>query len=291
MTSESITRRPLRVLRTLYETTPKIRDVIVEGRSDAGFIKWYLGEHGLFAVVHAIDDRADVSSSDVLRYRGEVGARGRVIGFAGQVEGWKLREPTVTCIIDADRTSLLEDPPILPDCLLTTDFGSMDVYMLQHRPFNQFLRLVLGRNEDAEQIVTRILPALNQVCVVRAVLHWSGLGISLVKDFSACCQPSRESIVVDIHELLNRTLSGKDREHYDELVKEVDQTLTRLPSDRLKAVRGHDIAPLVIKELGLKNVWAKEDAFERAWRGCIQASDLDDFPLFSQLRDRVDKSK
>jgi hypothetical protein len=109
----------------------------------------------------------------------------------------------------------------------------------------------------------------------------------LVRDFAPCCQFTANSIVVDTPELLNRTLSGKDRERYDELLKEVERVRARIPAERLKAVRGHDMAPLLIRELGLRNVWAQETPFEQAWRGCIQASDLDEFSLFTELRRRV----
>lgn len=287
MASAPVTKRPLRELRTLYEVQPHIRDVIVEGRGDAQLIRWYLNEREMIALVHEVDDRAEVTSDLVVRYGGEVGARGRVIGLAYQVDEWELAETTVICIIDSDRDSLLENQTTLPSCLLATDFGTMDVYLLQSRPFGQFLRIVLGRDDDPDILREKLVPALNEICLVRAVLHWSGLGISLVRDFASCCQFTATSIVVDTPELLNRTLSGKDRERYDGLLKEVERVRTRIPAERLKAVRGHDMAPLLIRELGLRNVWAQEEPFERAWRGCIQASDLDEFPLFAELRRRV----
>ena len=287
MTGALITARPLRELRTLYEAKPQIRDVIVEGRSDARFIKWYLSERQLFALAHAVDDRAEIPSSQVLSFDGEVGPRGRVIGVAHQVDEWKLAKTTVTCIIDSDRAALLEAPTAFPGCLLTTDFGSMEVYFLQTRPFSQFLRLVLGRDEDPDELIKKLIPALNEICVVRAVLHWSGLGIPLVRDFAACCEFTRDSIAVDTNKLLDRTLSGRDRDHRDNLLGQVQAVRTRVPKERRLAIRGHDIAPLLIRELGLRNVWATPEHFEAAWRGCVQASDLDEFPMFTQLRQRV----
>src|SRR5580700_6636570 len=108
MASASVTKRPLRELRTLYEVQPHIRDVIVEGRADAHLIQWYLNERDLVAIVHAVDDRAEVTSDLVVRHGGEIGPRGRVIGLAHQVDEWEIAETTVTCIIDSDRDSLLE---------------------------------------------------------------------------------------------------------------------------------------------------------------------------------------
>lgn len=288
MANTLVTRRPLRELRTLYQRIPRTRDVIVEGRTDARLVQWYLEERGFTAIAHAIDDRAEAPGELVIRYGGEIGPRGRVIGFAHEVDRWELIEPTVTCIVDSDRDSLLEARPSAPDCLLRTDFGTMDVYMLQSRPFTQFLRVVLGRDDDADALREKFLPALNEICVVRSVLHWSGLGISLVSDFASCCQFTSDAITVDASELLDRTLKGKDRERLSELMAEIERVRRRIPSERLKAVRGHDMGPLLIRALRLRNVWANEEAFERAWRACLQASDLDEFPMFTRLRERVE---
>lgn len=282
-----VTGRPLQELRALYQVRPHERDVIVEGRTDVRLIRWYLAERGLRALVHAVDDRAEVPSGLVLRHGGEVGPRGRVIGFAHQADEWELQEPTVTFIIDSDRDCLLEKRPVRPDNMLLTDYGSMDVYMLQDRPFNQCIRVILGRTDDAEALRNKLTPALNDLCVVRTVLHWSGLGIELVKDFAASCRFSRDSSSLDAEDLLNRTLSKQYREYRDSLLEQVEIVRTRIPEDRLMAVRGHDMSAVVIRALGIRNVWANEDTLEQAWRGCLQVSDLDHLGLFVQLSQRL----
>lgn len=287
MTGNSLTQRPLIELRTLYQKSPRTRDVIVEGRDDARLVSWYLTERGLDALTIAVDDRAVVPSDLVIRSGGEVGPRGRVIALAREVDDWELTEPSISCVIDLDRDPLEKKLPERGGSLIVTDFGTMEVYMFQDRPFNQFLRVVLGRNDDAEALREKTLPALNDLYLVRAALHWSGMGIALVRDIATSCAPDGDYLTLNAEDLLSRSLQGSDKERISDLLAEVARLRKFLPENRLRAVRGHDMSPVIIRALGLRNVWARQDAFESAWRGCLQASDLDAFDLFRTLRSRV----
>ncbi len=158
MSSESL--RRLEELQVLYELEPSLRDIVVEGRSDAELVRWYLNQKGLRSVkVFPIDDRAVVERDVVLRAGGEVGPRGRVLGLAVAASDWRLSDPSLTCVIDADWDCLDDVHEI--EGLLRTDYGSLDGYLFQERPLQKLLDLVIQRDVHAEEQIAALMPALN----------------------------------------------------------------------------------------------------------------------------------
>jgi hypothetical protein len=275
-------------LRVIHEKLePKLRDVYTEARSDASLFRWYFKQVGVKASgVYAIDDRVEVDSAAVLAAGAEVGPRGRLVALAAEVASWGLTQPAVTCIVDADRDHIFGGPEF-PD-LLKTDGGSIEIYGFAPRPLQNFLDVVLQGDWDAEQLIETLMPVLNELFLIRSVLHLYGPEIPLIEKFSACCGPKGEEWEVQSEELILRSLAvaaAGSRRGY--VLSKLEEARGLLPADRRKAVRGHDIAPLLIKALHLTNDWAKPKVLELSWRGCLGLEDLQGAALFETLRVRL----
>ncbi len=286
MCSDTPSRRTPAELRILYEIQPQLRDVVVEGRIDASVIRWYLRECGANnAKVYAIDDRVEVDSASVVGVGGEVGARGRILALADEAARWTLTQENLTCVIDSDRDCLasrVEFPH-----LLSTDFGSMGVYAFQPRPLQQFIDIVASGFDRAEDVMADLMPTLNETFLVRTALHDVGK-VPLTSTFVNCCNIRKRPITLDTDELVRRSLAVVSEGRLQgEVMARVDRYRKHLPSEPLLAVRGHDIAPLLIKRLGLKNDLARIESVERSLRTCLTTTDLDKSRLFSQLRERL----
>jgi hypothetical protein len=285
-------------LATLY-ATKSVREVYVESRPDRDFFRWYLREAGIIGVdVFAIGDRVFVESSDVFAAGGETGPRGWLLGLAKVASEWKPgQRQKITCIIDSDRYCLGLKKEFEGPHLLRTDFGAIEGYYLQPRPLQQYLDLAISQEIDAEVLIKELTPALNEVFLLRAALHEEEIamyGHPIAEyDFPKDGEPS-----VDIAEIVRKSVDAhiatRGRGKYGDLVKLRSSLVARaktlkvkLPEGRVAAVRGHDIAPILIKKLGLVNQHAIPENVEQNLRLSVNFSDMTDLPLFKALESRL----
>jgi hypothetical protein len=283
--------QPWRWLReSLEEAFPSSRPCI---DSKALFVTfWLKGDLRQVGVpdvkVYSVDDWLDVPAELVLAAGYEVGARGRVATAAAYVSRLGVSSRSLSCVIDAD-WSTLDLVHETCDHLLLTDVGSMDAYCLNRAPTEKLLALVLARPERAEVMLTALLPALNELFALRYALHTSALSVPLLTNFTSCCSIGTNEIAVNSRQLIERSLSSKGHSIAltGELLERTFDVKRRLPENRLLAVRGHDAAPLVVAYLRLRNEWARSDVLERAWRGCLEVADLEAYPMFRSLTCRV----
>lgn len=283
---QSQPRRELRELRMLYYLKPHFRDIIVEGRDDAAWINWYISEHRMpNARVYAVDDRAVVPSELVKQFHAEVNARGRVVTLANEFSKWEISSPSLTCIIDAD-FDLLE-PSAYPTSLLTTDYAAMEVYALEKRPLSKFLLTSAKAEVDASSITSLLKPAWAALYALRYVLHRHHEGSRLANKWADKCVDGTGQVVTDVRELLRTARPAPDRDFFDQLLDLHERYLNQIPNDTLDGIRGHDIAPLIIRFLGLKNELADVKYVERLLKQSLELRDLDEHALFTNLRQRL----
>lgn len=286
MIGSTSTRRDLRELRTLYTIKPHFRDVVVEGRDDAAWVRWYLSEHQIEHVkVFAIDDRVTVPRDVVLNAHVDVNARGRVVALSAEYEQWQLGQPSLTCIADSDY-DLFETAPSF-DGLLKTDYAAMEVYTLSERPLTKFLLASAKSEVVAKDLVSMLKPAWATLYALRYVLHRHSDGLSLTDKFANKSLDSSGQVVDATRALLMSCNPSPTRESLDNLLALHADFLSAIPQNSLHGIRGHDIAPLVIKFLSLKNSMAKPEEVERLMRQSVELVDLDEFNLFKSLRSRV----
>lgn len=286
MTESTSTRRELHELRTLYTLNPHFRDVIVEGRDDAAWVRWYLSEHGIEHVkVFAVDDRVTVPREIVVESHRDVNARGRVIALAKAYENWQPSQPSLTCIADSDYDVFDTEQPTAS--LLKTDFAAMEVYALAERPLSKFLVASAKSSVAANSLISILKPAWATLYALRYVLHRHSDGMALTDKFANKCVDNSGQMVADARGLLVSCSPSPTRDVLDQLLSIHADYLAQIPDDPLQGIRGHDIAPLVIRFLRLKNSMARPDEVERLMRQSIELRDLDEFDLFKSLRSRL----
>lgn len=274
----------------LYAYEPSLRDVYVEGRVDVGLLTWYLRESGLDeAAVFAIDDRLDILASDLPHAGLEVNARGRAIALAAYCDKeLGNKQLGVTVVVDADFDHLAGVTHLT--CLHVTDHPTMEGYVLAERPLEKLLRVSLHqpRRVTASMVRAAVIPALNDICAVRFVLH--SVSIACIDDIASVCTLSTEASAADMRELLRRSLTGVRKDEWPESLDKLTARarVAREAVSRLGLTgRGHDIAPVLIAFLELKGVAANRESLEMAMRSCFEAEDLDGQPLFEALKARL----
>jgi hypothetical protein len=238
--------------------------------------------------VYAIDDRVDIPAEAVREAGAEIGKRGRLIALASAVDSWELVSPGVTCIIDADWDVVFPGGPEYRS-LLKSDGGSLEVYSFFPDPLQRFLDLFLGVDANAANLIHELTPALNDLYLLRGVLHRSGLGVSLPDSFATLCEVSDGVWRANIHELLSRSLGGgrATEEARAKLAAEFAEISLRMNAPSPLVIRGHDIAPLLIRRLGLKNDFAKPELLEGGMRGIVIPQDFEGTKLAEALRSRL----
>lgn len=280
-------RRNLENLNLLHtQLQPDFRDVYVEGRTDVTVVSWYLRQRGLKASgIYAIDDRAYVPASLVLDSGAEVGPRGRLLALAKYMDEWSMEHPGITCIVDRDWD--LVTGSMQADHILYTDFPAVENYLFTAAPFSKLLQLVLGNDRPEQQVKAALTPLLNQLYAARLALHLEGGGVPGIDGFQGCCYRDGDRWLLNESLWIERSLAARratDRK--SAVLSKLEEIRVALTAS-FSAIRGHDIAPALILELGLKNEMAKPTVLEQAWRGCLSAEDLDHFPLFTSLRERL----
>lgn len=292
----SSTRRTLDELLTQYELHPHTRDVIVEGREDAHFFGDFLRNCGGLSDIDyhifPVSDRVDLPPTQVIGAGFEDGERGRVLTLAAFVASWDVAQRLcVTCIADADRAYLRDDLPV-SDVLLVTDLGGLECYALTPRILSKFIAVVLRQNEpDGPWLLSVVQPILVSVFLARAALHISLTGHGLTEEQIKKHALNQSELDVS---LVKRALP--QGQAGDQLYSEVHEVLVDLRAsvpvdDPRKAIRGHDIAPVIVNVLRLRNDYAHHETVERALMGCVERADIEHLPLFKKLVARIASAK
>lgn len=279
-------RRTVEELRVLYLTHPRLRDVLVEGPSDVRFLRWFLREihAGANVSVYEIDKRVTADADVVRAVHPEVNKRGRLVYVADAAEQWGKERSGVTCVVDADFDVFRGSP--LSEALLTTDFPAMEGYSLQQRPFAKFVAEFVEGDTQADAVIDELLPLWLRLFCLRYVLHVHSNGESLVKGFAAKCVKPGATQAFDAGSLIQSSIGGK-RAEVERLEALYEEQLAQNPAPSLTLVRGHDIAPVLIKFLDLTGELKSSATVEHLLRACVELVDVETMPMFEQLRRRV----
>lgn len=278
-------RRTIEELRTLYVLHGRERDVIVEARRDADLLLWFFHECGIRDVqAYAIDDRVSVPSNVVIEQGfPETSKRVRALALAKVAHGWGLEPHQFTVVVDQDFDCF--EQPDHPGNVITTDYPSMDVYYLLSRHLGKFLHLSGHHDREPEAVVDELRPAWNTVFCARYVALKRHL--KFPKSFASRCQITPFDGERVARELLRGVSPTPSAGALDQMMEEYATAHSRLPAGTLAGIRGHDIAPLLIAYLKLRNRLADPDNLEFVLTSCLDAESLRGQPLFGSLLDRM----
>lgn len=275
----------------LHRYEPTLRDIYVEGRSDARLIRWFLAEQGLTAQVYAIDDRVEFTDGERDSAWFDSGARGRVLSLA--THATRSLDPQnmgLTCVVDADFGRVVGPEPLGRTHLLLTDGAAMECYALSERPLTKLLRIGLGVDESisALDVLDALKPALLDLFAAKAVLY--AIDVKCVRDPVRMCSLRTGGSGADIKMVLSRSLNTVPK---NERIVSADDaagwacTLRATSGFHTNVGRGHDIAPLLAAYLGLSGPLAAPEAIEAAMLTSLEPTDLASEPMFVALRQRV----
>jgi|SRR5450755_2196026 hypothetical protein len=292
------TRRTLEELITLYQEEPELSEVITEGRTDAGLLTWYLRRQGHDTRVFAIDDRLTVTASEVRQRGQDRGCKGRLIAAAlylneTSVEGTQR----VTFIADVDTNIAVGHPLEGADCLLWTDYTSMEMYCYAKNPIDKFLRVCLRAPEavKAESVLAAIRDCLVEIFYIRIVLSFLEDPKSMASNFDRKLRVIDNDVDVDIKTLIRDSVKTKGVD-VDELIKSQRLKRSTCPSDERMAIRGHDFIQVCCFYLktahsGLfkddRAAYKSAQVFGNALIACLELPDLSSENLFQRLTERL----
>lgn len=280
--------RTISELETLHRLHPHFRDIFVESREDAGLFRWYLTEHDVKnAKIFAIDDRVEVPGELVSTVHPEINKRGRLVALAAQADSWRLPEPTVTCIIDADFDLLDGSIGDAEGALLATDYAAVEVYALEDRPLSKFLMTAARASVEPGVAIQSLKHAWAIVFALRYVIHREHDGLRLSDNFATACVDGACRVIANPAALVRLISPSPSREVAAEILERHAELMALIPTDSLQGIRGHDAAPMLIRYLGLRNEMANVGHVERLLRASLEKVDLDQQPLFVRLIARV----
>lgn len=262
MTVSTLRRKP-HELRMLYELHPEVRDVVVEGREDARWLKWALTEELPRGVnIYAVDDRVEVGETVRVEHGiSDNGPRARLLAFAGEFASWCIEWPALTCLLDGDW--YYNKPEEYPSCVVLTDYSSREMLAWADAPLSKFLALVAKHDEDPGTVRSRLLLPLRTMYGLRFLIYREQLGLNLSK------RAYRSALAVNEVQNINQDwIAGAVREQTqgDEgsrLARELRELLNSAPDNQYEMIRGHDIAPMLIAHLKLTNHHANEPVVEQ----------------------------
>ncbi|MFE0346196.1 hypothetical protein [Streptomyces griseoluteus] len=168
-------RRTPEELAVLFDLEPDIKEVIVEGRTDAGLLRWYFSITSPDADVKffAIQDRVLINNDRLQSMGYDSGNRGRVIATAQIVESLFPEQKAGAFVADRDRGAIGLDPCPTVNGLHFTDFTSIELYFFNEKSLRKILTVTLRAPQSvkASHILTAITPILTTLFRIRAVLR------------------------------------------------------------------------------------------------------------------------
>ncbi len=289
-------RRTIEELYTRYDLEPELADIYVEGPSDAAFIEWFLHHNGRRCWQVYPVESVNVPSELIAERGFDEGARGRVLTLAITLEERLKDSPAIKplFIADLDFDAISINVDWSCDLCLLTDFTSLDLYCYNPKTLDKYLRVVLQTGEvNANEVLDGMTPALRALFLVRAVLHIGRTGVKLIDDVTRCCEATGGQVNLDLEDLIRRSLNAspiRPQPDIGEILRKVENLQGSLPSDARLAIRGHDFVRILawfLRPYARLQAYRQADVVGRALRGCLEAEDLIQHPMFKELLRRT----
>ena len=282
-------RRTFDELLVRYQLEPSLRDVYVEGRSDADFLRWFLIRSELAHVVVYEIDTVHIDASDVEDAGLDVGMRGRLLYLAMEL-GRHLGKEDVqaTAVADRDLDELVGRLQQFPH-LLYTDFSCLEMYLLAEEPLEKFLNVVAGgAPHTAVELCSVFGPILIEAALLRAAkmsLGWDLPAIPLGR----FCAADNHEISFDRTALIERSLLAGSRAGETERLENEIERLRKVTGDNCRLVSsGHDFVDLLTWYLHrvAKVSGVRVKFVHRSLLSCAEFETIRNEPMFRALLHR-----
>lgn len=279
-------KKTLEELRALYELEPEVRDLYVEGTSDAWFFRWYLTACGIESVGVYSVDVLDVPDALVARHSLPAGSnKARLVALSCELADTPASE-RVICIADRDYDGY-HGAVRTNRCLRWTDGNCLELYALSPSVFAKFTHVALGGfTFSADNLLNQCVAVLEQIYCMRAANEVLGWGMSWVP-FGRYIDISGTSIELRIDALVRAYLqrNGRwvDREAFANKVDEIHNALEQDPKRR---IRGHDLSELlyvVVNRVRREKRFGSPHTLESCLLASVETAELRTHDLFRDL--------
>ena len=280
------TRATINDLIAIYEFEPNLRDIYVEGESDADILKWLsLSFKTKNTKVYCI---SNVQVDSDLVPEDESGNRGRVIGLANELtKESSSYSKNILCVIDKDFDDFL-DKNHDSEYIKCTDYANMEMYLYNKIDLQKFFEIAL-RKEYKDKIYEQLSTTLQEIFLVRLTKKFLYNDFSWV-EFGNCCTLTKNndlvfdtkkfvSILIDFHQYSDQVC---------EFIEHMDSFRPKLNEDYRYQIHGHDLICLLTwyaKKIKVKKDLCNIDSITSAFRMNINYQEFSEFPLMKNLID------
>ncbi|MER5691387.1 hypothetical protein ACWDBO_22580 [Streptomyces mirabilis] len=282
-------------LATLDIVEPGMKEVIVEGRSDAGLLRWFFSQVAPDAdiALFAVTDRVLIDSDTITDRGHNTGPRGSVVSTAEIISGKAPRSSRVLFVADRDGDSFGLDACPELDNIVYTDFAAMELYCLSIKTIGKVLSVALRapKHITAQSVIDAITPALVTLFRIRATLRSMPEPKKLAAKVIDQLQFNASGSDLDPEAALERSGKGYSR-------KDLSETLSRFEvpedSDKRYYIRGHDIAAVFVRYVASmhpnllredRRHFAQPTAMEICMMSSLEIVDLEPYELFKKLKE------
>ncbi len=295
------TKRTLAELITLHELEPELSEVITEGRVDAALILWFLRRQGSDASVYSISDRLEVPAS-IVRSKGQnIGNKGRAIAAALVVneQSPAAAASKLTFVYDIDDDLMAGRPLADAECLLHTDYRSIELYCFAKNPIDKLLKVTLRASSDLGpvEILGAITDSLVSIAFARFALSRATTPVAMVAGLERRCRVLGDAILTDIQSLVSDSVDNHGGERAlrvskVDIMADYEQERAKNALDVRLVIRGHDFTRICCYYLKTRYPqlfredrasYRTAEVFEGALITCLEAGEIASEQLFQQL--------
>jgi hypothetical protein len=286
-------RRTPEELATQFDLEPEMKEIIVEGRSDASLLRWYFSQTFPESDVrfYAVQDRVLIDDDRVASLGHFTGsARGRVIATAQIVESIYPEQVGGAFLADRDYASLGLDSCPNVNGLFYTEFTSIELYFFDEKSIRKLLTVTLRAPVRAQEVISAVTPSLTTLFKIRSVLRQvpsptPRLAAKVIGELKVYYDGST---TLDVKEAFQKSHGG----NVDALLEAYENVSIPEGYDCRNYINGHDVSAVLIRFLQTnhpqvfreeRRVFSSAPTLELALLTSAEIVDLADTQLFQQL--------
>ena len=279
----TIVQQTIDELVTLHQLEPGLRDIFVEGPSDADLIRWFLEARGIKGVKVKNIDAIHIPNKLVESQGLTPGAHGRVVTLAILLQK-KLGDGLgIRCIADADHMRII-DPQSFNPYLLFTDYTCMEMYAFNASSISKIFHAALGSPGTVASVMGSIAESLREVFLLRGAAKLTGVPLRF-PPLDKSCSIRLGALTFDYPQYEARVIQASSAIVHTEYLHQTMASLrAKLPRDARHSAQGHDLIELLTQQaraLGNRNL--QKDSIRMAMISSLDATELAKETLFASI--------
>lgn len=232
-------------LKIKYEFEPTIRDIFVEGDSDACFINTFLNEIGIRdAKVYCIEF-IDIPEEYLIENETN-NNRGRVIALSRILGQEEYIEDNAICVIDRDFDKI-RNINVESNILIYTDYSSIEMYTFNANVLDKFIVANFSKlSNKSSDILDNLCDVLQELFLIRLANEELELCMESLDFLKFCKIKENYTIDFDKDEYMKRyLLKNSELSRKDDFIESIETNRSKLDEDVRFQIHGHDFIKLL----------------------------------------------